>query len=115
MRWLARAEQDSRQYRKESVAPTGGQGGGPHRKPFNKCSSCPSQQGSSRSRSPRRAPLGAVWGHRAIPGAGVRKLGIDAPTPAHHWLKAAPGSVNSLVICNPVHLGRALGREAGGN
>ena len=38
----------------------------------------------------------------------MRKLGIDAPTPAHHWLKAAPGSVNSLVICNPVHLGEPL-------
>lgn len=38
----------------------------------------------------------------------MRKLGIDAPTPAHHWLKAAPGSVNSLVICNSVHLGEPL-------
>lgn len=57
----------------------------------------------------RRPPLGGCVGHRAIPGGrGVRKLGIDAPTPAHHWLKAAPGSVNSLVICNPVHLGEPL-------
>ena len=55
-----------------------------------------------------RAPLGGCVGHRASPGGGVRKLGIDAPTPAHHWLKAAPGSVNSLVICNPVHLGEPL-------
>lgn len=55
-------------------------------------------------------PSGGCVGHRAIPGGwrGVRKLGIDAATPAHHWLKAAPGSVNSLVICNPVHLGEPL-------
>lgn len=57
-----------------------------------------------------QAPLGGCVGHRAICGEwwGVRKLGIDAPTPAHHWLKADPGSVNSLVICNPVHLGEPL-------
>lgn len=74
------------------------------RKPLSKATSVFKEQVS------RRAPLGCCVGHRAIPGEwrGVRKLGIDAPTPAHHWLKAALGSVNSLVICNPVHLGEPL-------